>query len=94
MPVAFKTDHTLVAWSHVKAREAAVPYITSYQNQGKSSRLKKDQCRELFKNLKILPLQSQYILSLLLFVVYNKDKFKLNSDVYNMNTKQKYNLPS
>ncbi|PNF17558.1 hypothetical protein B7P43_G15556, partial [Cryptotermes secundus] len=56
----------------------------------------RDSCRELFKKLKILPLQSQYILSLLLFVVYNKDKFKLNSDVYNMNTRQKYNfhLPS
>jgi hypothetical protein len=48
------------------------------------------------KNLKILPLQSQYILSLLLFVFDNKNKFKLNSDVYNMNTRQKYNyhLPS
>jgi hypothetical protein len=31
--------------------------------------------RDLFKKLKILPLQQQYILSLLLFVVYNKNKF-------------------
>jgi hypothetical protein len=56
----------------------------------------RDSCRELFKKLRILPLQSQYILSLLLFVVYNNDKFKLNSEVYNMNTRQKYNfhLPS
>jgi hypothetical protein len=42
--------------------------------------------------LKLLPLQSQYILSLLLFVVDNKNKFKLNSDVYNMNTRQKCNF--
>jgi hypothetical protein len=41
----------------------------------------RDTSRDLFKNLKILPLQSQYILSLLLFVVNNKNKFKLNSDV-------------
>jgi hypothetical protein len=27
-----------------------------------------------------------YILSLLLFLTYNKDKFKLNSDVYNTNS--------
>jgi hypothetical protein len=35
----------------------------------------RDSCRDVFKKLKILPLQSQYILSLLLFVVYNKNKF-------------------
>jgi hypothetical protein len=35
----------------------------------------RDSYRALFKNLKILPLQSQYILSLLLFVVDNKNKF-------------------
>jgi hypothetical protein len=34
----------------------------------------KDSCGALFKNLKILPLQSQYILSLLIFVVDNKNK--------------------
>jgi hypothetical protein len=49
-------------------------------------------CRDLFKNPKILLLQSQYKLSLLLFVVYNKNKLKLNSDVYNINTSQKYNF--
>jgi hypothetical protein len=35
----------------------------------------RDSCRDLFKNLKILSLQSQYIPSLLLFVVDNKIKF-------------------
>ena len=33
----------------------------------------RDSCREIFKNLKILHLQSQYVLSLLLFVVNNKN---------------------
>jgi hypothetical protein len=47
-------------------------------------------CGDLIKNLKVVPLQSQYMLSLLLFVLNNESKFKLNSDVYNMNTKQKY----
>jgi len=36
-----------------------------------------DSCRDLFKNQKILPLQSQYVL----FVVNNENKFKLNSDM-------------
>jgi hypothetical protein len=47
---------------------------------------------DVYVILKILPLQSQYILSLLWFVVYNKNTFKLNSNVYNLNTRQKYNL--
>ena len=32
-------------------------------------------CRELFKILNILPLQSQYIYSILLFITKNKDQF-------------------
>jgi hypothetical protein len=39
-------------------------------------------CRSLFRKLEILPLASQYILSLLLFVINtrNKNLFTLNSD--------------
>ena len=36
----------------------------------------KDSCRDLFKNLHILPLLFQYIFSLLMFVVKNKNFFK------------------
>jgi len=49
-------------------------------------------CREHFKNLKILPLQSQYILPLLLFVINNGDYFKVNSEIHNINTRNKLNL--
>jgi len=41
----------------------------------------RDACRELFKHLRILPLQSQYILSVLLFVVDNKNLFHVNSEI-------------
>jgi len=37
---------------------------------------------DFFKNLKILPLHSQHILSPLLFLVKNENEFKLNCDVY------------
>jgi hypothetical protein len=47
---------------------------------------------ELFKKLKILPFQSQYIFSLLLFVVNNKEQFKFNSEIYSMNTRHNNNL--
>ena len=52
----------------------------------------RESCRDLFTNLKILPLQSQYRLSLLLIVVNNKNTLKLNSGVYNISTIQKYNF--
>jgi hypothetical protein len=48
----------------------------------------RESCRELFKKLNILPLHSQYILSLLLFVVKNINMFKSNSVVYFINTRQ------
>ena len=49
-------------------------------------------CRELFKKLNILPLQSQYILSLVLFVVRNINEFKHNFDVHSINTRHKADL--
>ena len=52
----------------------------------------RDSCREYFKRLKILPLQSQYLLSLLLFVAGNFDYFRLNSDIQGFDTKNKSNL--
>ena len=52
----------------------------------------RDSCREHFKNLKILPLQSQFLLSLLLFVIDNGDYFKVNSKIHNINTRNKSNL--
>jgi hypothetical protein len=49
-------------------------------------------CRNLYKKLKIFPLQLQHILSILLFVVNNKNKFKIISDVHHINTRQKNNF--
>jgi len=43
--------------------------------------------RELFKNLNIIPFYSQYIFSLLLFVVKNINMFTLNSTVHSINTR-------
>jgi hypothetical protein len=52
----------------------------------------RDSCRELFKHLSILPLQSQYILSLLIFVVDNKNPFYVNSEIQSVNIRQNSNL--
>jgi hypothetical protein len=55
----------------------------------------RESCSGLFKDLKILPFASQYILFLLLFVVHNKGYFAPNSVYHNFNNKQKnaFHLP-
>ena len=44
-------------------------------------------CHQIFKELKIVPLKSQYIFSLLLFVAKNRDLYELNSEIHNTNTR-------
>ena len=48
--------------------------------------------REYFRKLQILSLESQYILSLSLIVIQNKNYFKLNSETYSINSRNKFNL--
>ena len=49
-------------------------------------------CRNLFKKLHILPLPSQYMLSLLMFVVQNENLFLTNNKNHNLDTRQRNNL--
>jgi hypothetical protein len=53
---------------------------------------KKASCRQLLRELNILPVQSQYILSIFLFVTKNKDQFISNSQVHTINTRQTLDL--
>jgi hypothetical protein len=52
----------------------------------------KESCHPLFRQLNILPLHSQYIFSLLLFMVKNLEIFSFNSDVHSINIRQVSNL--
>jgi hypothetical protein len=49
-------------------------------------------CRALFRKFHILPLPSQYLLSLLMFVVQHKDIFITSMDSNNLKTRQSNNL--
>jgi hypothetical protein len=49
-------------------------------------------CRQLFITLKIPPLQSQYIYSLLCFVVNNMDSYQFITDINSKNTRHCFNL--
>jgi len=52
----------------------------------------RESCRGLFAELKILPLASQYIFSLLLFVVKNRNYFTSNSVICDSNTRHRNDL--
>jgi hypothetical protein len=49
-------------------------------------------CRNLFRNLNIISSKSQYILSLIIFIIKNKSQFTVNSDIHNISTRQHTNL--
>jgi hypothetical protein len=49
-------------------------------------------CRNLFRRLEILPFISQYILSLMIFVIKNKNCFTLNLENHTKSTRQLNNF--
>jgi hypothetical protein len=96
MMVYFSTVHSVISYSIIfwgistyskivfKIKKRIIQIITNSDN--------KASCQELFKKLHVLPLQSQYIFSLLVFVIKNNDIFKTNSEVHNFNTRPKHDL--
>ena len=78
-------------WIHILGKASHSAKIYKIQNNlilistGCSSR---DVCGDLSRNWKILPLQLQCILSLLMFLVNNRNTFILNSDTHHINTRK------
>jgi hypothetical protein len=52
----------------------------------------RESCREHFRDMNILPLRSQYIYSLMTFVITNREIFNTNSDCYEIDTRQNINI--
>ena len=48
----------------------------------------RDSCRGLFKHLKILTLRSQYIFSVVSFIIDNRDDYICNYEVHKRNIRQ------
>jgi hypothetical protein len=67
-----------------KLQKRAIRLITNSSNR--------TSCHRLFKKLYIFPLQSQYMLSLALFVIKNMEIFTPNSDIHTKNTRNKSNF--
>jgi hypothetical protein len=57
-----------------------------------SKTLYRDSSRQLFKKLEMLHLYSQYIFSLLLLVVKNRDSYTPNQEIRGINTRYNTNL--
>jgi hypothetical protein len=49
-------------------------------------------CRSLFKQLEILPVPCQCIVSLMNFIVNNKEIFPTDSSIHNIDTRNKFHL--
>jgi len=47
----------------------------------------RDSYHHLFKKLEILPIKSQYIFFLLLFIAKNRDLYESNSEIHNIDTR-------
>ena len=52
----------------------------------------RDSCREVFKNMEIMMLYSQYISSLILYTVNNKHLFNTNNEIHKYKTRYNNNL--
>jgi hypothetical protein len=52
----------------------------------------KDSCRDLFKKMEIHPFYSQYIYSMLIYIINNMQLYKMNKDIHNYNTRNNANL--
>jgi hypothetical protein len=52
----------------------------------------RDSCRDIFNNTQIVTLYSQYIYSIILFIVNNKHLFTPNNEIHKYNTRNNNNL--
>jgi hypothetical protein len=52
----------------------------------------KESCRKHFRELQILPMRSQYIYLLALFVIDNRQYFEINTEIHNINTRTKFDM--
>jgi hypothetical protein len=66
--------------------------LNNFKLQKRIVRIPRDSCRTFFKTLKIVPLASQYILYLALFMVTNKKLFRQIFEIHNFNTRNNSNF--
>ena len=80
----FQFSHTQRGWHTSKLQKKIIGITIDCRSR--------DSCRKVFFNLEILPLPSQYILSLLLFMIRNTNQFLVNSEICHTDTRQHANF--
>ena len=73
------------------------PYSEIFKIQKRVTRMitnsrMRDSCRKLIQRLEILPLYSQYIFSLSIFVIKNRHLYNTNNQIHDVHTRFKANL--
>ena len=85
------TMHGLVLWGN------ATQNVNKFNLQQRIIRIiigarPEDSCREYVTTLQILPLVSQYILSIVLFMTHNKDLLNMDSEIHSFSTRGNTNF--
>ena len=80
-------SYGIIFWSNSHLSESIFKIQKRIINSGR-----RDSCCDLYKKLQILPLPSQYIFSLLVFVNKNRSCFISNSEIHDINTCHNHNL--
>jgi len=89
--IYFSSVHSIISYSIISGGNSTYSK-TIFKLQKRVIRImmnvgNRESWGELFKKLNILPLHSQYILSLILFIVKNVNMFKSNSLVHSISTR-------
>ena len=85
--IYFSYVHSITAYGIIFWGNSQKRIVRIINNSGR-----RDSCCKLFRELQILPLASQYILSILVFVNKNRELFLSNSDIHSINTRYNQNL--
>jgi len=92
-PITFQIDEKLKFLESVSAHVIVI-YNNIFRLQKRVIRIitnirRRDSCREQIKKLQILPLQSQNILALLLFVINSSDMFEHDCEIHTVNIRNR-----
>jgi hypothetical protein len=83
-------SYRIIFWSNSTPNSIKIFRIQKRRIMNKSKKM--DSSRGLFKTMEIVPLCSQYIFSLLMYVVNNKHLFTRNIEVHNHDSRSANNF--
>ena len=94
--VYFSSFHSVMSYAIIFWGSSSLSY-NIFKLQKRAIRIiankcNRDSCRQLFNQYQILTLHAQYIFSLVIFVIKHSEFFPPNSEIHDLNTRNKQNL--